>query len=181
MSLKPNMSQSWVVWEQGRIPDLVVELLSGSTARYDKTGKKELYARQVRVPEYYWYDPFNPTDFAGFKLVGDGYQPLHPDAQGRILSPALQLCLGCWEGVYLEVETTWLRWFTPEGEMLPNKDEIAERKADDAQRKADDAQRKADDAQRKADIAEQEAALAVERAARLAEQLRRLGIDPDSV
>ena len=187
--------KSWVVWEQGRTPDLVVELLSGSTARYDKTGKKELYARQVRVPEYYWYDPFNPTDFAGFKLVGGVYQPLHPDPQGRILSPALQLCLGCWKGVYLEVETTWLRWFTPEGEMLPNKDEIAERKADDAQREADNAQRKADDAQRKADdaqrkaddaqrkvnIAEQEAALAIERAARLAEQLRRLGVDPDSV
>ena len=156
----------------------------------------------MRVPEYYWYDPFNPTDFAGFKLVGGVYQPLRPDAQGRILSPALQLCLGCWKGVYLEVETTWLRWFTPEGEMLPNKDEIAERKADDAQRKADvaerkaddaqrkadvaerkadDAQRKADDAQRKVNIAEQEAALAMERAARLAEQLRRLGIDPDSV
>jgi hypothetical protein len=144
-----------------------VELLSGSTARYDKTAKKELYARQVRVPEYYWYDPFNPADFAGFKLVGDGYQPLHPDAHGRILSPALQLCLGCWEGVYLDVETTWLRWFTPAGEILPNKDEIAERKADDAQRKAD--------------IAEQEAVLATERAARLAEQLRRLGIDPDAV
>ena len=86
-----------------------------------------------------------------------------------------------WEGVYLEVETTWLRWFTPEGEMLLNKDEIAERKAGDAQRKADAAERKADDAQRKAGIAEQEAALAVERAARLAEQLRRLGIDPDAV
>mgnify|MGYP001002968183 CR=1 FL=1 len=106
---------------------------------------------------------------------------LNHTPRGRILSPALQLCLGCWEGVYLEVETTWLRWFTPEGEMLPNKDEIAERKADDAQRKADDAQRKADDAQRKADIAEQEATLATERAARLAERLRRLGIDPDSV
>ena len=173
--------KSWVVWEQGRTPDLVVELLSDSTARYDKTGKKELYAQRVRVPEYYWYDPFNPTDFAGFTLVGDRYQPLRPDARGRILSPALQLCLGIWEGVYLGVQAIWLRWFTPMGELLPNKDEIAERKADDAQRKADAAERKADDAQRKADAAEQEAALVMERATRLAEQLRRLGVDPDSM
>lgn len=159
--------KSWVVWEQGRIPDLVVELLSDSTARYDKTGKKAVYAQQVHVPEYYWYDPFDPKDFAGFILVGTEYQPLTPDAQGRILSPALNLCLGTWEGVYLGVEATWLRWFTPTGELLPNKDEIAEQRASAAKQEAS--------------AARQEAALASERAARLAEQLRRLGVDPDQL
>lgn len=107
--------KSWVVWEQGHAPDLVVELLSDSTARYDKTGKKVLYAQQVHVPEYYRYDPFNPDDFASFNLVGAEYQPLLPDSQGRILSPSLQLFLGTWEGAYLGVEATWLRWFTPTG------------------------------------------------------------------
>ena len=159
--------KSWVVWEQGRVPDLVVELLSDSTARYDKTGKKALYAQQVHVPEYYWYDPFNPDDFAGFTLIGTEYQPLSPDAQGRVLSPSLQLGLGTWEGVYLGVEATWLRWFTPTGELLPNKDEIAEQRASAARQETS--------------AARQEAALASERAARLAEQLRRLGVDPDQL
>jgi Uma2 family endonuclease len=158
--------KSWVVWEQGRAPDLVVELLSDSTARYDKTGKKALYAQQVHVPEYYWYDPFNPKDFAGFTLVGAEYQPLSPDSQGRILSPSLQLYLGTWEGVYMGVEATWLRWFTPAGELLPNKDESAEQKASAAKQEAS--------------AAKQEAAQAAERAARLAEQLRKLGVNPDS-
>ncbi len=148
-------------------PDLVVELLSDSTARYDKTGKKALYAQQVHVPEYYWYDPFNPDDFAGFTLVGAEYQPLSPDARGRILSPTLNLCLGTWEGVYLGVEAIWLRWFTPTGELLPNKDEIAEQKASAAEQKAS--------------AARQEAALAAKRAAHLAEQLRKLGVDPEKL
>jgi hypothetical protein len=72
-----------VVWEQGKGPDLVVELLSASTAGYDKTTKKDLYTRQVRVAEYYWYDPFNPEDFAGFTLRGSDYQPLAIDAKGH--------------------------------------------------------------------------------------------------
>ncbi len=173
--------KSWVIWEQGRGPDLVVELLSDSTARYDKTGKMALYAQQVRVPEYYWYDPYNPDDFAGFSLGGDRYQPLPFDSQGRIHSPTMNLCLGRWEGIYLDVEAVWLRWFTADGELLPNKDEIAEQKADLAERKANAAEQKADLAERKASAAEQEAALAAARAARLAEQLRRLGIDPDAV
>ncbi|MCK7498715.1 MAG: Uma2 family endonuclease [Comamonadaceae bacterium] len=58
--------KSWVIWEQGKGPDVVVELLSASTAQYDKTAKKTLYARQVHVPEYYWYDPHLRPGFRGF-------------------------------------------------------------------------------------------------------------------
>ena len=152
--------KSWVVWEQGRTPDLVVELLSGSTARYDKTGKKELYARQVRVPEYYWYDPFNPEDFAGFILHGSHYQPLVMGGGGRIHSPTLNLDLGRWPGTFRGIEAVWLRWFTPEGAMLPTEAEVAQQHAEAAQQRAEAAQ---------------------QRAERLAERLRQLGVDPDSV
>lgn len=145
--------KSWVVWEQGKGPDLVVELLSASTARYDKTVKKTLYARQVHVPEYYWYDPFNPEDFAGFILHGSNYQPLAINARGRIHSPTLNLDLGRWQGTFRGVEAVWLRWFTPEGEMPPTE----------------------------AEAARQHAEAARQRAERLAERLRQLGVDPDSL
>ena len=172
--------KSWVVWgEQGRIPDLVVELLSDSTAKYDKAGKMALYARKVRVPEYYWYDPFEANDFAGFILEGDQYRPLTPDIHERILSPALRLCLGRWEGTYMGVEAVWLRWFTPEGEILPTASETAQRETERVKQEATAAKQEATAAKQEATAAKQEVALATERAARLAEQLRRLGIDPD--
>lgn len=152
--------KSWVVWEQGKGPDLVVELLSASTSQYDKTLKKTLYARQVRVPEYYWYDPFNPEDFAGFTLHGAHYQPLTMDARGRIHSAILNLDLGRWSGTFQGIEAVWLRWFTPEGEMLPTEAEAARQHAEDAEQRAE--------------VAEQ-------RALRLAERLRQLGEDPDSL
>src|SRR5437899_5383183 len=44
----------WVVWEEdGKYPDLIIELLSHSTARGDRTTKKELYEKTFRTQEYY--------------------------------------------------------------------------------------------------------------------------------
>ncbi len=48
--------QVWVVWEEGdRYPDLIIELLSPSTMKKDRTVKKDLYARTFRTAEYYLY------------------------------------------------------------------------------------------------------------------------------
>jgi len=111
--------KSWVVWEEGKAPDVIIELLSESTATQDKTVKKEIYQNQMRVPEYFWYDPFHPEDWAGFTLVNGNYQSLQPDAQNRYQSQQLGLALVQWQGVYKGVETVWLRWTTLNGELLP--------------------------------------------------------------
>ncbi|MEB3357536.1 MAG: Uma2 family endonuclease [Synechococcales bacterium] len=45
--------QGWVVWdENGRYPDVIVELLSASTAMVDRGIKKDLYERTFRTPDY---------------------------------------------------------------------------------------------------------------------------------
>ncbi len=134
--------KSWVVWEEGKGPDVIIELLSESTAQFDKTEKKTVYQDQLRVSEYFWYDPFDPEDWAGFKLDDGIYKPIAPDALG-LLSPLLQLALVRWQGVYGDVETTWLRWATPSGELLPTRAEAAQREAATAQQRADAAERRA--------------------------------------
>ncbi len=73
--------KSWVVWEEGKAPDVVIELLSESTVQADKNEKKLIYQNQMRVPEYFWYDPFNPDDWAGFSLQQSVYQRLIPNEQ----------------------------------------------------------------------------------------------------
>jgi Uma2 family endonuclease len=72
------------VWEEEKPPDVVIELLSESTAKYDKTDKKLIYQNQMRVSEYFWYDPFKPLDWKGFCLIGGFYQPLEFDVERRI-------------------------------------------------------------------------------------------------
>ena len=58
--------QGWVVWEEeGHYPDVIVELLSPSTAAVDKGIKKKLYEQISRTADYFVYDPFNPNSLEG--------------------------------------------------------------------------------------------------------------------
>ena len=52
--------QGWVVWEEaGRYPDVIVELMSPSTAAQDRGKKKDLYEQTFRTRDYFVYDPFD--------------------------------------------------------------------------------------------------------------------------
>jgi Uma2 family endonuclease len=110
--------KSWVCWEEGKTPDVVIELLSESTARVDKGEKKQIYQNRLHVPEYFWYDPFDPEDWAGFQLQAGSYQSIAPNAQGQLISQILQLALIRWQGTYQRIETTWLRWSQLDGTLL---------------------------------------------------------------
>ncbi|MBI2760233.1 MAG: Uma2 family endonuclease [Chloroflexi bacterium] len=117
--------KSWVTWWEGKGPDVVVELLSDSTARIDKGEKMEIYRDRLRVPECFWYHPFT-GELAGFALrVGD-YEPIVADDAGRPASRKLGLTLVRWQGEYQDVSARWLRWATPDGVVLPTQAEIAE-------------------------------------------------------
>ncbi len=61
--------QGWIVWEEeGRYPDIIIELMSPSTAQVDFTQKKDLYERTFRTPKYFVYDPFKPESLRGWRL-----------------------------------------------------------------------------------------------------------------
>ena len=130
--------KSWVVWQEGKGPDVVIELLSESTAAVDKGEKKRVYQDCLRVPEYFWFDPFS-AEWAGFALRHGVYEPIAEDAQGRLCSKQLGLALVRWDGSYHEVEARWLRWATLEGELLLTPQEALvheQRQAEAAQQRA---------------------------------------------
>lgn len=109
---------SWVVWEEdGKYPDLIIELLSDATANVDRGLKKALYQDYFRTPEYFWFAP-ESLEFEGFRLVGSQYQPIALNESGWRWSEALDL--------YLGVEQGKLRYFTPEGSLVPTPEEVAE-------------------------------------------------------
>lgn len=80
---------SWLVWEEGKSPDVVIELLSESTAAQDKNEKKLIYQNSLRVPEYFWFDPFNPQDLAGFYLNHGVYQPITENAENQLVCESI--------------------------------------------------------------------------------------------
>jgi Uma2 family endonuclease len=128
--------KSWVLWEEGKSPDVVIELLSESTAEQDKNGKKLVYQDQMRVPEYFWYDPFDPADWRGFRLVGGVYQDMELDVDNRYISEKLGLALVRWSGYYNDVEAVWLRWETLAGVLMPTKSELLQQAQGQADRLA---------------------------------------------
>jgi Uma2 family endonuclease len=167
--------KAWVCWQEGKAPDVVIELLSASTAQRDKTEKKLIYQNQLRIPEYFWYDPYNPQDLAGFSLQSGSYHPIAPTTSGGLISQQLDLILVRWTGRFQEVEAEWLRWATLSGELLPTDQELAIA----AQQQAETAQQQAEAAQQQAETAQQQAEAERQRAARLAKQLRQLGVEPE--
>lgn len=158
---------SWMVFDEGgKYPDLIIELLSRDTARVDRTTKKELYQEVFRTPEYFWYSPEH-QEFMGFRLMGGRYEEISPDERGWRWSEVLQL--------YLGVQGEFLRYFTPEGVLVPTPAEEAEQE----RARADEERARADEAQAQAEAERKRAQEEHQRAERLAARLRALGIDPD--
>ena len=127
---------SWVVWEEdGRYPELIVELLSESTAEVDKTVKKHLYERTFRTHEYYCYD-IATQELLGWRLgVSGRYDEILPNADGQLWSETLQLWLGTWHGSYQKNTIVWLRMYDDTGRLVPTLTEAeAARAAQEAAR-----------------------------------------------
>ncbi|QIZ73662.1 Uma2 family endonuclease [Oxynema aestuarii] len=145
--------KSWTVWEEdGKYPNLIVELLSASTAQVDRELKKQIYQDIFRTPDYFWFDP-DSLEFAGFHLSDGSYHPLEANPRGHLWSEQLQLFLG--------IDNRQLRFFTPEGELVPTPEEAAKL------------------AQQEVNRERQERELAQQEIDRLSQKLRELGIDPN--
>ena len=143
LDVPPGERKSWVIWEECKGPDVVIELLSEKTAAQDKGRKKQLYQNQLRVGEYFWFDPFNPQDLAGFGLLGGAYQPIDAGAQGHLPNQVLGLVLRHWQGAYAGISTVWLRWAFDDGALLPTSEEteaLEQQRAEAEKQRADAAE-----------------------------------------
>jgi Uma2 family endonuclease len=119
---------SWVAWgENGKLPDVVIELLSNRTRHIDRGEKMRIYSRLWRTAQYFLYDPLS-HEFEGYHLDSDSgdYVPIQPDERGLLPCRRLGLCVGLREGAYEGVRTTWLRWFSETGVVLPTPEEDAD-------------------------------------------------------
>ncbi|GAB4292828.1 MAG: hypothetical protein Fur0025_28770 [Oscillatoriaceae cyanobacterium] len=175
--------KSWVVWEEdGKYPNVVIEVLSDSTSSVDRDEKKQLYQDIWRTRDYFWFHPYT-LEFKGFTLVGRNYVEIEPNAQSWLWSDELQL--------YLGVFNERLRFFTPEGQLVPTPDEAAdaERQRAEAERQLADAERQRAEAERQRAEAERQLAEAERKLAEaerqknaiLRQKLLELGINPDEI
>lgn len=127
--------KSWVVWEEnGKYPNVIIELLSNSTAATDRGLKKQIYQDIFRTPEYFWFDP-QSLEFAGFELIRGQYNQQQPNEQGWLWSEQIKL--------YLGIHEQKLRFFTREGQLVPTPEEAAiaqQQRANQEQQRAEQAE-----------------------------------------
>ena len=162
--------KSWVVWEEnGQYPNLIIELLSESTAEVDRNLKKELYRNNFCIPEYFWFDP-ETFEFMGFRLQNNQYEEIQLNNQGWRWSQQLEL--------YLGVDENQLRYFTANGERVPTPQEAA-RQEQLVARQAQQERERAQEAESQAQQAQLQVQQERDRGERLAQRLRELGVDAE--
>jgi Uma2 family endonuclease len=170
-------NRTYLMWEYGKPPDLVIEIVSNKIGKEDDL-KKEKYAR-IGIKYYVIYDPaqrLSPQKLRIYEWRTNGYALLASQWMADI-----GLGLTFWQGKFEDAEERWLRWCDQTGNILLTGEERAEQ----AQQQAEQAQQQAEEARQRAEQAEQ--SVEQERATRmetqkqvelLLAQLRALGADP---
>ena len=126
----------YIISEQGKAPDFVIEIASRSTARIDVGQKREDYA-VMGITEYWRFDEtgeFHGARLAGDRLVDGRYEPIL----------IVELSEGVLEGYIsvLDLNIRWehggLGWYDPAtGLHIPTFDSERERANSEAEARAD--------------------------------------------
>jgi len=124
--------ENYLIWREGKAPQVVIELTSKSTRNEDERQKFHRYQDYLKVQEYFMFDPrdeYLDPPFQGYRLHKGEYEPIE-FVDGRLPSEVL--------GLHLESIDGELRLYDPATQtILPT---VRERAESEAQR-ADSAER----------------------------------------
>ncbi|QDU22478.1 Uma2 family endonuclease [Urbifossiella limnaea] len=116
-----HLRENYLLWQEGRGLDFVVELTSKTTMMEDIETKYNLYVEKLAVKEYVLFDPreeYLTPSFQMYRRFGAGFRHVKPTT-GRFTSRVL--------GLGLERHGTSLRFRDPAtGELLPTPTERAD-------------------------------------------------------
>jgi len=170
--------QSFRVFEEGRLPNVVFEIASKKTHREDTGDKFQVY-QSLGIREYFLFDPqgefFDPP-LMGYRLVRGRYARLRPVEGDTLLSRQL--------GLWLVAQGNELRLIDPATrEMVPTRRERIEQVEEELER-AEEERGLARREQREERLlrlrAERTARSAEDRVRELEDELRRLrGLPPE--
>ena len=178
---------TYKVWEEGKVPDFVMEFSSKTTYQNDLTDKKALYAA-LGIPNYVLYDAeslYLPSPLMGFRLVEGVYVPILPGADGRIHSDVIGLDFVIQERRLRVYDPMGGEWLQTPAEAHAARAETAEARAETAEARAETAEARAEreaiarqQQHARAETAEARAETAEAEIERLRKQLARLHARP---
>ena len=104
-------SNGYIISQQRKPPDFVLEIASRTTATIDTTEKRDWYA-SLEVPEYWRFDEtgeFHGARLAGDRLVNGAYQPIPVETLEEGILQGFSTVLN----LYIRWEHGELRWHDP--------------------------------------------------------------------
>jgi Uma2 family endonuclease len=125
-------NRSYFLWEFGKPPDVVVEIVSNT--RGQETDKKLKEYTRLRISYYVIFDPQKliQAEILNVYELHVGEYVLKPDNHLEKIGLGLTL----WEGVFEGKQEVWLRWCDVEGRLIPTGREQAEQERERAERLA---------------------------------------------
>jgi Uma2 family endonuclease len=196
-----DMRLSYVVWQEGINPFVVVELLSPGTEKEDlgeidqeklppeseevvdngqalepqtknKPPRKwDVYEQILRIPYYVVFSRYT-NQLRAFKLDGAHYQELELQ-ESRLWIRELDLGLGLWQGEYQGIERLWLRWYDAQGNWILTEAEQERQRAEQERQRVEQERQRAEQERQRAEQAESKLESLIQR-------LRDSGIDPET-
>ena len=141
--------RSYFVWEFGKPPELVVEIVSNREG--NEVGSKRLAYARMGVGYYVIYDPFHRVmdeDVRVYRLRDGGYE-----RQDSLRFAELRLGLRLWEGAFEGVWWSgWLRWTDEHDVLIPTgRGREQRQRADQEGQRADQEGQRADQEGQRAD------------------------------
>ena len=150
-----DLRLSYVIWQEGVNPFVVVELLSPGTEAEDLGNtlraadrpptKWQVYEHILRVPYYFTFSRYT-DEFRAYGLMAGRYQPLTSDPQGFWL-PEAELGLGIWTGTFEGIERRWLRWYDHNRQWILTPTERQQQRAETEKQRAETERQRADQAE----------------------------------
>ncbi len=131
-----DLRLSYVIWQEGVTPFVVVERLSPGSEKEDLgqtlrpfeqlPTKWQVYEQILRVPYYVVFDRYTDT-LQAFVLQADRYSTVTLE-QNKLWMPSLAIGLGLWQGTYQGIDRLWLCWYdTNDWLLTPTEREYTER------------------------------------------------------
>jgi Uma2 family endonuclease len=163
--LRPKQNRSYFIWEYGKPPEIVVEVVSNRKGG-ELDEKLVGYAR-LGITFYVVFDPYQYLGQQVLRVFARrdlDYTEISPDQL-----PGLGLGVTLWEGEYEDMAATWLRWVDGNGNLLLT-----------GRERADQESARAEQESLRAEQERTRAEHAYQRVERLAAMLRELGVDPDA-
>jgi Uma2 family endonuclease len=158
------LRRSYVLWEEQKLPTLVLEVVS-HTYRGEYTTKKEMYAKELGILYYVVYNSQRKRKehLEVYKLVNGEYQLL---SGSPVFMPEIGLGIGTEKGTYQGITREWLYWFDETGKRFLTPEERIQQSEEQRLQY-----------QRGFLESEKQRLEAEEKAQRLTEMLKQLGVD----